>query len=66
MDVRGYFVWSFMDNYEWGFGFTKRFGVVHVDYPSQKRTIKDSGIWYAKLCLSNGFDRADTDSYHNY
>jgi len=45
-DVRGYFVWSLMDNFEWAVGFDKRFGLIHVDYESQKRTIKESGNWY--------------------
>ena len=53
--MKGYFVWSFMDNYEWGFGFTKRFGLVHVDYATQTRTIKDSGYWYAETVRRNGF-----------
>ena len=53
VDVRGYFVWSLMDNFEWGEGFTKRFGIIRVDYETQKRTIKDSGEWYAKLISSN-------------
>jgi len=47
--VRGYFVWSLLDNFEWGHGYTKRFGLVYVDYPTQRRVIKDSGHWYAQL-----------------
>ncbi len=47
--VRGYFVWSLLDNYEWAFGYSKRFGIVYVDYPTQRRIIKDSGRWYADL-----------------
>jgi beta-glucosidase len=47
--VQGYFVWSFMDNFEWGLGFSKRFGIVRVDYETQERTIKDSGHWYSRL-----------------
>jgi beta-glucosidase len=43
--VSGYFVWSFLDNYEWSEGFRPRFGLVHVDYKTQKRTVKDSGLW---------------------
>ncbi len=58
-NVRGYFLWSFMDNFEWGFGFTKRFGITHVDYASQKRTVKDSGRWYSKAASENGFPISD-------
>lgn len=47
-DVRGYFVWSLLDNFEWAAGYSKRFGIVHVDYESQARTIKSSGLWYAE------------------
>jgi len=62
-DVRGYFVWSILDNYEWGFGFSKRFGLVHVDYATQRRTVKDSGRWYAQLAETNGFPLADANSF---
>jgi len=48
-DVRGYFVWSLLDNFEWAWGYDKRFGIVHVDYESQVRTIKDSGREYARI-----------------
>ncbi len=48
-DVRGYFVWSLMDNFEWAYGYDRRFGVVRVDYDTLERTIKDSGRWYAEL-----------------
>ncbi len=46
IDVRGYYVWSFTDNFEWLFGYSKRFGLVHVDYNTLKRTPKDSFYWY--------------------
>ena len=55
MDVRGYFAWSLMDNFEWSHGFSKRFGLTYVDYPTQRRIIKDSGRWYAKVIEENGF-----------
>ncbi|MGE3905918.1 MAG: GH1 family beta-glucosidase [Reyranellaceae bacterium] len=48
-DVRGYFVWSLLDNFEWGSGYRNRFGIVHVDFASQKRTPKSSFDWYAEL-----------------
>ena len=46
-DVRGYFVWSLLDNFEWRSGYGPRFGIVHVDYPTQRRTPKASFHWYA-------------------
>jgi len=46
--VRGYFVWSLLDNFEWAYGYDKRFGIVRVDYDTQERTIKDSGLAYAR------------------
>ncbi|MFN8433458.1 MAG: GH1 family beta-glucosidase [Anaerolineales bacterium] len=52
-NVHGYFAWSLMDNFEWSFGYSKRFGLIHVDYKTQKRTIKDSGEWYAEVIRKN-------------
>jgi beta-glucosidase len=52
--VRGYFVWSLLDNFEWSHGYSKRFGVVHVDLASQKRTPKDSALFYAQVIASRG------------
>ena len=50
----GYLYWSVMDNFEWADGYDKRFGLVHVDYVTQKRTIKDSGYWYKTVIETNG------------
>lgn len=52
--VRGYFHWSVMDNFEWAEGFVPRFGLIHVDYQTQTRTIKDSGHWYRECIRTNG------------
>ncbi|MGW7053908.1 GH1 family beta-glucosidase [Streptomyces sp. NPDC054887] len=48
-DVRGYFLWSLMDNFEWAYGYSKRFGAVYVDYETQRRTPKSSARWYARV-----------------
>ena len=58
-DVRGYMVWSLLDNLEWSLGFSKRFGIVHVDFETQKRTPKDSARYYASVIASNGRVLAD-------
>jgi len=49
VDLRGYFVWSLLDNFEWGYGYAKRFGIVRVDFDTLERTVKDSGLWYREL-----------------
>jgi len=54
IDIKGYFAWSLMDNFEWASGYYERFGLIHVDYPTGKRTIKDSGYWYRDTIESNG------------
>jgi beta-glucosidase len=56
VNLRGYFVWSLMDNYEWAEGYAKRFGIVHVDYSTQQRVPKDSARWYAKVIGRNGLE----------
>ncbi|HEX6353530.1 GH1 family beta-glucosidase [Actinophytocola sp.] len=55
VDLRGYFVWSLLDNFEWAFGYEKRFGIVHVDYRTQKRVWKDSAHWYRQVIRTNGW-----------
>jgi beta-glucosidase len=53
VDVRGYFVWSLLDNFEWADGYSKRFGIVYVDYATQRRTPKDSARWYQAFCAEH-------------
>ncbi len=55
VNLKGYYVWSLMDNFEWAHGYTKRFGIVYVDYATGKRIIKESGLWYKELIKNNGF-----------
>jgi beta-glucosidase len=54
VDLRGYFLWSLLDNLEWSLGFSKRFGIVHVDFATQARTPKDSARYYARVIASRG------------
>jgi beta-glucosidase len=57
--LRGYFAWSLLDNFEWAWGYSKRFGLVYVDYPTQRRTLKDSALWYAGVIRRGGLVRAE-------
>jgi len=61
--ITGYFVWSLMDNFEWSLGYHPRFGLVHVDFESQVRTIKESGRWYAQVIRDGGFDTQVDDEF---
>jgi len=54
VDVRGYFVWSLMDNFEWAWGYSKTFGIVHVDFDTLERTPKQSAHWYKAVIEANG------------
>ena len=51
--VRGYFLWSLLDNFEWTYGYSKRFGIFYVDYETQERVPKDSARWYRGVVTSN-------------
>jgi beta-glucosidase len=55
-DVRGFFVWSLFDNFEWAEGYAHRFGIVHVDFATQRRILKDSARWYAGVATRRGLD----------
>ncbi|MGS2615383.1 GH1 family beta-glucosidase [Micromonospora sp. LZ34] len=57
VDVRGYFVWSLLDNFEWGYGYDRRFGIIRVDYDTQVRTWKESAHWYRRLVASGRLDQ---------
>lgn len=52
--LAGYFVWTLLDNFEWAYGYSKRFGIVYVDFATQERIVKDSGIWYRGVIAENG------------
>lgn len=54
VDIRGYYLWTLYDNFEWSAGYTYRFGIVHNDFNTQKRTLKDSAYWYRDVIRNNG------------
>ena len=58
VDVRGWFVWSLLDNFEWAWGYDKRFGIIHVDYDTQVRTLKDSALEYRRVIAARAIDVA--------
>nr|6Z1H_A Chain A, ANCESTRAL RECONSTRUCTED GLYCOSIDASE [synthetic construct]6Z1H_B Chain B, ANCESTRAL RECONSTRUCTED GLYCOSIDASE [synthetic construct]6Z1M_A Chain A, Ancestral reconstructed glycosidase [synthetic construct]6Z1M_B Chain B, Ancestral reconstructed glycosidase [synthetic construct]6Z1M_C Chain C, Ancestral reconstructed glycosidase [synthetic construct] len=64
VNVRGYFVWSLMDNFEWANGYSKRFGLIYVDYKTQKRTPKKSAYWYREVIKSNGLELEHHHHHH--
>jgi beta-glucosidase len=54
--LKGYFVWSLMDNFEWAFGYDSRFGLAYVDFTTQQRVLKDSGYWYGRAAAANAIE----------
>jgi beta-glucosidase len=54
--LAGYFYWSLMDNFEWSWGYSKRFGIVYLDYPTQQRILKDSAKFYREVIARNGLE----------
>ncbi|MBA8817045.1 beta-glucosidase/6-phospho-beta-glucosidase/beta-galactosidase [Microbacterium halimionae] len=61
VDLRGYLVWSLLDNFEWGYGYAKRFGIVYVDFDTQQRVLKDSALWLRQL-LADRYDAGSRDA----
>ncbi|MDW7738676.1 MAG: GH1 family beta-glucosidase [Bacillota bacterium] len=54
--LKGYFVWTLLDNFEWAYGYSKHFGIIHVDLETQKRTLKNSAMWYKDVISRNGLE----------
>jgi beta-glucosidase len=52
--LKGYFAWSLLDNFEWAYGYSRRFGMIYVDFATQERIIKDSGYWFSRLAAGSG------------
>jgi beta-glucosidase len=61
--LAGYFQWSLLDNFEWAEGYKERFGLIHVDYPTGTRTLKDSAHWYSETIRANGENLADAEAF---
>jgi beta-glucosidase len=61
--LQGYFIWSLLDNFEWAYGYCMRFGLVYVDFETQKRTIKESGRWFAQVIQDNRLHSGPNELY---
>jgi beta-glucosidase len=55
-NIRSFHAWSLLDNFEWADGYSQRYGLTYVDYRDQKRTVKDSGLWYGRVAAANRLD----------
>jgi beta-glucosidase len=55
--VKGYFAWSLLDNFEWAYGYAKRFGLIYVDFATQQRLLKSSAKWYAQVIRENAVEK---------
>ncbi|MFX0147957.1 MAG: family 1 glycosylhydrolase, partial [Candidatus Hodarchaeota archaeon] len=55
VNIKGYFVWSLIDNFEWVYGYSKKFGLIHINYTTLERAWKKSAFWYHDVIKSNGF-----------
>ena len=55
-DIKGYYLWSLMDNFEWTYGYSKRFGIVYVDFKTQERILKDSALWYKDVIKNRSIE----------
>ena len=62
--MRGYYLWSMFDNFEWALGYAKRFGLVHIDYATMQRTPRDSALWYRDVITANGLAARHRDARH--
>ena len=62
--VKGYYLWSLLDNFEWAFGYAQRFGIIYVDYTTCKRYPKDSAYWYGEVVRGNGLEIAGGDDFY--
>jgi len=60
MNIQGYYLWSLMDNFEWSFGYEKRFGILYIDFETQERIWKDSAKWYAGVIADHKAKHADS------
>ena len=66
VDLRGYFVWSLLDNFEWALGYGKRFGLIRVDYATMRRTLKGSAHWFRRVIAAGGLPASSGHEQPSY